>query len=168
MHCTQCGQAAAPGDKFCAGCGNPLSRNAASPRTSSTMSRTFKVPVQGLRSVPHVTAQEATNWLQSLNAIRRVRLNLSISYGVVHIVALHCEIQDRSNPYRFGLDVIRLTPSGIRNAIRWAQNPTPHENLDQWSAAHPQAQILTERIVNSYGIPHEVWLLYRVLRTEPS
>lgn len=167
MHCTQCGQAAAPGDKFCAKCGRPLSSRASSkPQQLAPVSKTFKVPIKGLRSQPLITAQEATTWLGSWDNIRHVRLNLSISYGAAHLVTLNCERQNQIDRYRYGLDVIPLMPAGLRNMIQWAKNPTPDAHLAQWTADHPDAQILTERIVSGDGTPTQLWILYR--RSLPS
>lgn len=167
MHCTQCGTAANPGDKFCAQCGSALHKP--NPRPSQhrrQIAQTFQSPIQRtLFSDPERLGTMATQWLREQKP-HYVRLNLNISNSQVLSLTLTCEVGDSPPPFMFGLDGISMVRKSLGSVIRSMRSrPQSEDYIHAWTASHPAARIVTQRVVSGGNIPVELWILYKELRS---
>lgn len=148
MFCTKCGQEINKENNFCSNCGNKINKKENNIVTNDVI-KTFKSGI--FFSSYNKLLQEVNYYLVDKN-FTYVKSNLAIYQGVVKSITLYCkEIQEISD-YCFQLDIINLGFMGENNL---------EEKLNKWKLEHPNSKIVNKIIVNHYGSPKDVFILYK-------
>lgn len=158
MYCIKCGNNLPSGANFCPRCGKKQGPNEDS-IPHKCVSKTFG---GGLIAVPNSKklASQINDWLDGLSGVKFVRWNFGISRGFVRKVTLTAEVTDMPKPYCFQVEVISLTG----RVLGWIASVWSIKGIDglidEWTKNNSDKRIRSTRIINDFGQPVEVWILY--------
>ena len=113
-------------------------------------------------SKPEELSYEADAWITQQSDLRKLWLSLEISKGRVWGLTLSCEKGPTRWKSTYALDVIVVIQKNLASAFSSLfTRPNVDALMDGWMQAHPNARVITQRIVTSQGMPSEAWILYR-------
>ncbi len=128
---------------------------------SMTSTQTFR-RIGLVFSKPEKLCADANAWLAQQHDLRKVWLSLEITNGQVWGLTLSCERGPGRQDASYVLDVIVVIHRDIIAALASVVlRPKIDPLIEAWRQKHPNAQVITQRIVTTRGTPSEAWILYR-------